>query len=860
MYIAARGVQVKWCNGLMFEQSPFSVQDFAKQRQRWYAGLWLCVRSPRLVLWRRVFLGMHVFSWALCPLLNVLNWFNILVNFERSLWLRAIVSLLYAAPCWGYLLGFFLTFKPSMLAHGHAEWVLLLWCQIVGIPIFAAMEAYGILLAVSSPCLAALTRFTRWARGETARPVAASAFGAFAIVKKEGTDAKRRAAEMGSLDGASRAQDSELRQVEVHLDLDGCYIAGPEDAERYWRSRLRDAPPALQLPPADPLPDPADAAREMAQTYVHISAGQDADALGAAAFGSMAVDDQDDEGTSADHTGVSPVATAAAALAWVAAVHARTDEVIVHAQDGDVSALLRLRLNTLQATPGSALTLASLSRAAASQLKEAARVGNTLPLARLLACGPPSWQSEGGSAVALAVSNSTRPPLDDMTLSLRVPTNNTVQPDGEEMVHARLYYHPARLSAGAAARYAERIARVVGFHASSSLAGKQATQKKVNTTLPFQHVALQQVPLLGPDESALVTVECNCTSAPTPDATTVHAAFARVASSHPMAVALCSHRGSPLATYADLHQASERMAAALLGLRTLTPQRRLIGLIFERSVAMVVAIFGSLMAGGAYLPIDPAFPRSRMQAMAVEARIAALVVGAAQADGVRTSGVSFDCTVVIGTGEGLLRPLTKRVGTNLPPAQDLPLAGTDEPLHASFGDLVYVMYTVTTQRLEPRTSCAPRVHPLRCCLHDTTSSRVLFEPRVWKERNHWQPQGRRGFPWAAAKSHGVDGTRLFGGCRRRRGVQDAVYLWGLRMCVSWSPTLGLSEGVARVCALDCVLQLLSLTSSDRDVCLQGSSSIRSPTVPRSPSAPKRLSRHLWHSRAASLIIARRWSS
>ena len=53
---------------------------------------------------------------------------------EQSL--RATVSLLYAAPCWGYLLGFMLTFLPSSLRHGYAEWLLLITCQIVLIPLF----------------------------------------------------------------------------------------------------------------------------------------------------------------------------------------------------------------------------------------------------------------------------------------------------------------------------------------------------------------------------------------------------------------------------------------------------------------------------------------------------------------------------------------------------------------------------------------------------------------------------------------------------------------------------------------------------------------------------------------------------
>ena len=38
MHIASHGVKVKWCEGHMFEQSPFNVEDFAKQRCRWYAS------------------------------------------------------------------------------------------------------------------------------------------------------------------------------------------------------------------------------------------------------------------------------------------------------------------------------------------------------------------------------------------------------------------------------------------------------------------------------------------------------------------------------------------------------------------------------------------------------------------------------------------------------------------------------------------------------------------------------------------------------------------------------------------------------------------------------------------------------
>lgn len=418
------------------------------------------MRSPNLRLWRRVFLGIHVFSWALCPLLNLLNWSNILLNFERSLSLRATVSLLYAAPCWGYLLGFMLTFSPSSLRHGYAEWLLLLFCQIVGIPLFAAMEAYGILLAITGPCTSAYRNLTRRMRGQASQ---ASAFNGFAIVKKEGTDAKRRAAKIaaevgdtvGAGIGGAGAKGAELasldRVVPLATDLGGAHVGGGRGGgERYWRSLLQDAPPALQLPPADPPPSDDIGAR-----------AADAAALGAASHPAVALSAEAEASLiaaaahfSSDQLRVSTVAVGAACLAWVAAAHARADEAVVYAEDGDVAALLRLTFEAAAeeeaeeesgakggakgaasgahaaSTPLGSGSLASLARQAAVQLARAAEPAHRLPLARLLRCGPPSWREGGGAPVALMVSSSAVarracvwPPqlADGLVLALSVP-------------------------------------------------------------------------------------------------------------------------------------------------------------------------------------------------------------------------------------------------------------------------------------------------------------------------------------------------------------------------------------------------------------------------------------------------------
>ena len=62
-----------------------------------------------------------------------------------------------------------------------------------------------------------------------------------------------------------------------------------------------------------------------------------------------------------------------------------------------------------------------------------------------------------------------------------------------------------------------------------------------------------------------------------------------------------------------------RQALAIHGLGVLTEASRLVGLLYHRSTEMVVAIFGVIRAGGAYIPIDPDFPAARVAEILAEA-------------------------------------------------------------------------------------------------------------------------------------------------------------------------------------------------------------------------------------------------
>ncbi|MDY8049712.1 condensation domain-containing protein, partial [Paenibacillus polymyxa] len=101
------------------------------------------------------------------------------------------------------------------------------------------------------------------------------------------------------------------------------------------------------------------------------------------------------------------------------------------------------------------------------------------------------------------------------------------------------------------------------------------------------------------------------TAAVYPSKQTIHGLFEMQTAQTPEQTALF-FEGEQL-TYRELNARANRLA------RTLRSQGvtkdRLVGLMTERSVDMIVGIFGILKAGGAYVPIDPTYPEERIRYM-----------------------------------------------------------------------------------------------------------------------------------------------------------------------------------------------------------------------------------------------------
>ena len=77
-------------------------------------------------------------------------------------------------------------------------------------------------------------------------------------------------------------------------------------------------------------------------------------------------------------------------------------------------------------------------------------------------------------------------------------------------------------------------------------------------------------------------------------------------------------------SYAELDARANALAHDLVE-RGVQPGQR-VGVLGGRSAAAIVAFLAVLKTGSAYVPLDPAHPAARRTAMAVDARLAALVV------------------------------------------------------------------------------------------------------------------------------------------------------------------------------------------------------------------------------------------
>ncbi|WP_180984584.1 non-ribosomal peptide synthase/polyketide synthase [Paenibacillus sp. F4] len=132
---------------------------------------------------------------------------------------------------------------------------------------------------------------------------------------------------------------------------------------------------------------------------------------------------------------------------------------------------------------------------------------------------------------------------------------------------------------------------------------------------------LSEIEIITPQEIEMILDVWGNTAVNYPCEKTIHQLFEEQVEKTPDQVAVVF--GGSQITYNELNVRANQLARVLRAEGVQADQ--LVGMIMERSIEMIVGIFGILKAGGGYVPIDPEFPQERMLYMLQDSHIKLMV-------------------------------------------------------------------------------------------------------------------------------------------------------------------------------------------------------------------------------------------
>lgn len=144
------------------------------------------------------------------------------------------------------------------------------------------------------------------------------------------------------------------------------------------------------------------------------------------------------------------------------------------------------------------------------------------------------------------------------------------------------------------------------------------------------HAATATLPMLGAAERKQLLVEWNDTIMAYPSGQTLHQLFEAQVERTPEACALIDAATGERLTYRELNSRANQVAHRLRQLGVTGEDR--VGICVERSPKLLAGLLGILKAGAAYVPLDPAFPKARLDLMIEDAAPAILVTESYFAD------------------------------------------------------------------------------------------------------------------------------------------------------------------------------------------------------------------------------------
>ncbi|MGB7604816.1 MAG: amino acid adenylation domain-containing protein [Lutisporaceae bacterium] len=136
-------------------------------------------------------------------------------------------------------------------------------------------------------------------------------------------------------------------------------------------------------------------------------------------------------------------------------------------------------------------------------------------------------------------------------------------------------------------------------------------EKLIDTLLNNSNIKILEVDLLSEKERNQVIYEFNAAKVDYPKDKTIQELFEAQAEKAPNNIAMVFQ--DKKLTYRELNEKANSLARVLR--KKGVKADSIVGIMVERSLEMIVGIMGILKAGGAYLPIDPEYPKERIEYM-----------------------------------------------------------------------------------------------------------------------------------------------------------------------------------------------------------------------------------------------------
>ena len=150
----------------------------------------------------------------------------------------------------------------------------------------------------------------------------------------------------------------------------------------------------------------------------------------------------------------------------------------------------------------------------------------------------------------------------------------------------------------------------------------------------------REIPLLSDAEHSRVIRDWNATDRDYPsDQTIVQLFEAQVQRTPDVEAVVCEGQSY---TYRELNARANQLAAHLRGMGV--GPDVMVGVYVERSLDMIVSVYGVMKAGGAYVPLDPSYPRDRIGFMIEDSQVPVVLTQGALAH--RVSGGTAKCVSV----------------------------------------------------------------------------------------------------------------------------------------------------------------------------------------------------------------------